>query len=238
MHSDQKPWAADRNELRGSSGESVSQTRSPFPGIQARDWVLGVWGRYLLIHTTCVYIWVTLDIQTRAALTQDACTVFFSCWGVKESSQGCKILEVLWWCYLFLNWKFPFCFLVLVKRTLIFSGITLHSSTGGPFLQIWPSRVWWGGGNPTENWPQETQDNVGPFLWSATEVSLLPATGGPTGSGRAACHHKHSSSLSQAPLIKHVIVSQKALQTKTFGTTVLIWRSCQNERFEMELKLF
>lgn len=98
-------------------------------------------------------------------------------------SQDCKILK-LWWLYLHFSLQnFQSCFLSSAFL-LLWCNQLLPFFTGGPFFQIWPARLWWGGGSPTKNWPQEAQDDVSPFLWSATEVFPLPATG----SGRAACH--------------------------------------------------
>lgn len=34
LHSDSEPRASDRDELRGSAGEGLTQTGSPLPGVQ------------------------------------------------------------------------------------------------------------------------------------------------------------------------------------------------------------
>lgn len=59
LHSDQESCASDWDELRGPAGESLTQTGSPFPGIQTWDWVLGVRGKSLLIQSYfTLHVWV------------------------------------------------------------------------------------------------------------------------------------------------------------------------------------
>lgn len=74
LHSDQESCASDWDELWGPAGESLTQTGSPFPGIQTWDWVLGVRGKSLLIqsyftlHVFLFFVFFILSTKATTAL--------------------------------------------------------------------------------------------------------------------------------------------------------------------------